>query len=273
MSRNDALIAALKKEIDELTRGEFDVRYASVVTADWTLEGVTSAVDRLLADPDVDIFLAMGGCLCIVIFLVIGFVVAIRQARNAQEPLLTTASEKVSVDINNPDIRWIPLNKRKIRLLKFATLLPLLLIPVVLLVFMTADKISSTVPIAAMIFMIAFIPFLTFNAFKIGLGTLGDILVIKKSDKQFAAARSNDIFFSDTHILIDQVYIPFSHQQLLFETEPVIKEVMPLLRDATYIQGGQMMNMMLKRQKPWRIVALFVFAMVFIAILMVDIYK
>ena len=159
------------------------------------------------------------------------------------------------------------------RLLKFATLFPLLLLPIIPFVFMAADKISATMPIVATIFVIAIIPFFTFNLFKIGLGTLGDTLVIKKSDKEFAAAKGNNIFYSDTHILIDQVYIPFSHQQLLFETEPVIKEVMPLLRDATYIQSGQMINMMLKRQKPWRIVAMLVFALMFIAILFNDIYR
>ncbi len=49
-------------EIFELTRGEFDVQFPEdkLILADWTVEGVKSSMDRLLADPQVDLVLAMG---------------------------------------------------------------------------------------------------------------------------------------------------------------------------------------------------------------------
>jgi outer membrane protein TolC len=51
----------LIREIQELTRGEFDVRFPEEKRLDgnWTAEGVKRAVDLLLADPDVDLLLAL----------------------------------------------------------------------------------------------------------------------------------------------------------------------------------------------------------------------
>ena len=51
-----------RKEILELTRGEFDVRFPrnKQVRGDWTANGVKKAVDFLLSDPTVDIVLALG---------------------------------------------------------------------------------------------------------------------------------------------------------------------------------------------------------------------
>lgn len=51
-----------KKEILELTKREFDVRFPSdkQLHGDWTYEGIKRAVDQLLADPEVDIILALG---------------------------------------------------------------------------------------------------------------------------------------------------------------------------------------------------------------------
>lgn len=215
-------------------------------------------------------YLAIG---LFVAFLAIGFVVAIRQARNAEEPHAVTPAEKIRININDPAIKWVPMNQQKKRLLKFAMLLPLLLITVLPVMFLTKDQVPATVPIVAIIFMMALIPFVTYGLFSIGLGTLGDMLVIKKSARQFAAAKDENIFYSDSHILIDEVYIPFNRQQLLFETEAVVKNIMPLLRNATYVKNGQMINMILKRQKPWRIVAMFVFALVFVALLLGDMYQ
>jgi outer membrane protein TolC len=51
-----------EQEILELTRGEFDIRFPveKMIVADWTLGGVSKAVDQLLNDPEVDILLANG---------------------------------------------------------------------------------------------------------------------------------------------------------------------------------------------------------------------
>ena len=51
-----------RKEILELTRGEFEVQFPRKlqVRGDWTAGGVKKAVDYLLADPTVDLILALG---------------------------------------------------------------------------------------------------------------------------------------------------------------------------------------------------------------------
>ena len=51
----------LIREIRELTRGEFDVRFPEEkrLHGNWTADGVKRAVDLLLADPDVDMVLAL----------------------------------------------------------------------------------------------------------------------------------------------------------------------------------------------------------------------
>ena len=60
--RNDEVRELFQKEILELTRGEFDVRFPPEkdIEADWTVEGVRTALDRLLADREVDVVLALG---------------------------------------------------------------------------------------------------------------------------------------------------------------------------------------------------------------------
>ncbi|HEY5601474.1 MAG TPA: hypothetical protein VIM41_00030 [Gammaproteobacteria bacterium] len=208
-----------------------------------------------------------------IVFLAGGFAAAIYQARSAKEPGALTPAQRIHININDPNIKWIAFNKQKMRLLKFGLLLPLLLIPVVLFMLLTSDAVPVATPVIASLFIVVLAPFLVRNLFAMGLGTKDDLLVIKKSGKEFAASKGNNIFYSDTHILIDDVYIPFSRQQLLFDTEAVIKEIMPLLRDATFVQGGQMMNMILKRRKPWRIAAMFVFAAIVIALLLSDVYQ
>ncbi len=60
--RNDDIREMTQREILTLTEGEFDVRFpdSKIITAEWTLAGVKSAIDRLFADPEVDLVLTMG---------------------------------------------------------------------------------------------------------------------------------------------------------------------------------------------------------------------
>ena len=60
--RNDEIRAAFEREILDLTRGDFDVRFPPGVRieADWTVGGVRAALDRLLDDPEVQIVIAAG---------------------------------------------------------------------------------------------------------------------------------------------------------------------------------------------------------------------
>ncbi len=59
---NEEYLSFFLNEILELTRGEFDVKFPEdkLLMADWTAKGVKSAMDKLLADPQVDLVLAMG---------------------------------------------------------------------------------------------------------------------------------------------------------------------------------------------------------------------
>ena len=59
---NDKALGAYKKEITDLTEGEFTVRFPEdkIITADWTTSGVADAVNRQLTDPGVDILITLG---------------------------------------------------------------------------------------------------------------------------------------------------------------------------------------------------------------------
>lgn len=60
--RNAEILALFRREILQLTASEFGalVPPEKVIEADWTLAGVQRALDRLLADPDVDLLIALG---------------------------------------------------------------------------------------------------------------------------------------------------------------------------------------------------------------------
>ncbi|HVY54545.1 MAG TPA: hypothetical protein VHC46_02215, partial [Thermodesulfobacteriota bacterium] len=59
---NAKALTAYKKEISDLTEGEFTVRFPEnkIITADWTTAGVAAAINRELTDPGVDIVITLG---------------------------------------------------------------------------------------------------------------------------------------------------------------------------------------------------------------------
>ncbi len=59
---NDSVMRLFQSEINELLKGEFDIRFPerATLTADWSKNGVHRSVDQLLNDPQVDIVLALG---------------------------------------------------------------------------------------------------------------------------------------------------------------------------------------------------------------------
>ncbi|MGD8641900.1 MAG: hypothetical protein PVG89_14795 [Gammaproteobacteria bacterium] len=207
-----------------------------------------------------------------ILFLIAGFAFAIAQARNADDPASQPSANKTTININDPAINWIPFNKQKLRILKVAMWGPFLLVPVVPLMFLKVEKTSDLLTIALLIMVMGIGPLITRKLFAMGVGTLDDMLVIKKSSKAYAVGKGPDIFYSDTNILIGDVYIPFNQQQLLFDTQKVVTEVMPLLRDATYIKPGQMMNMIIKRQKPLHLVLITAIVVAAVALIMAGIF-
>jgi outer membrane protein TolC len=60
--RLPGLGARVQRETDALTRRQFDVRFpeSKQLSGNWTVEGIRGAVDRLMADPEVDIVVGLG---------------------------------------------------------------------------------------------------------------------------------------------------------------------------------------------------------------------
>ena len=60
--RNDEIAALFRTEVTALTRLDFDVVFPDDkhLIADWTVDSVSRDINRLLADPEVDIVFAMG---------------------------------------------------------------------------------------------------------------------------------------------------------------------------------------------------------------------
>lgn len=62
LDRREAVHDAIAEEARKLTRRDFDLRFPAdkQVVGDWTIEGARAAVDRLMADPQVDVVLSLG---------------------------------------------------------------------------------------------------------------------------------------------------------------------------------------------------------------------
>jgi outer membrane protein TolC/ABC-type uncharacterized transport system substrate-binding protein len=60
--KNRAILKLFETEIEDLLGDEFDIRFPErmTLTADWSQAGIHRSLDRLLADPQVDMVLAMG---------------------------------------------------------------------------------------------------------------------------------------------------------------------------------------------------------------------
>jgi hypothetical protein len=208
-----------------------------------------------------------------VLFLVAGFIIAITQARGQPDPAQPSRSDALHININDPAIEWVGFNQQKKRVLKLAMGAPLLLVAVVPFMFAKLDGMEDIFVIVVLVLAMATGPLLTRRIFAMGIGTLGDTLILKKSANTFAAAKGKDIFYSDTNILIGDVYVPFNQQQMLFDTQQVVEKVMPLLREATYVKSGQMMNMIIKRQKPVTIILIGVLVLVGVALTMISVMR
>jgi len=59
---NQLILDSYKKEIKELTKGEFIVNFpeSKTIEADWSVKGVNDAVNKMLQDPSVDILITPG---------------------------------------------------------------------------------------------------------------------------------------------------------------------------------------------------------------------
>ena len=60
--RNEEIFVLFRKEINDLLARDYDILFPAdkTITSDWTKEGIHSALDKVLSDPDIDIVLAGG---------------------------------------------------------------------------------------------------------------------------------------------------------------------------------------------------------------------
>lgn len=60
--KNEGVLSILKQEILELTRGEFDVQFPTdkTIEANWSVASIRVAINKLIADPGVDMLIAAG---------------------------------------------------------------------------------------------------------------------------------------------------------------------------------------------------------------------
>lgn len=208
-----------------------------------------------------------------VLFLLAGFTLAIFQARSHSEHTALPDAADMQIDIDDPAINWIPFNRRNKRMLQAAMLIPLLLIVILPFAFIHAKLPADLLPVFVMLLFIVLLPWIMRKLLAMRVGILGDTLIIKKSPAEFAAGKGANIFYSDYHILIGNIYIPFNRQQLLFDTQKVVTDLMPLLQDATYLEPGQMLNMIVKAQKPVTLILITVAVLVTVVMFMATIYR
>lgn len=212
-----------------------------------------------------------------VLFLVMGFVIAIVKGRSQVEPELVLSAEEQNFSLRDPHIEWISKNKQKVRAFQFAMFMPLLAIPLVIALFFLGKEtaLPENMPymeIGVILLVMVISPVFLKKFLAMEIGVLGDILVIK-SGKDYAVGKGKNIFYSDTYLVIGKQFLPFNMKNMIFDTQQVIQKVMPLLREATYVKTGQMMNMLLKRQKPQTIVMTFIAVTIIVGLLLGNIYK
>ena len=60
--RNEEVLELFRNEIYDLLKGEFEIRFPSdkTVTADFTMDGIRSSLEHMLADKDVDLIITLG---------------------------------------------------------------------------------------------------------------------------------------------------------------------------------------------------------------------
>jgi len=209
-----------------------------------------------------------------VIGLFFGIIVAIIQSRKESDPSTSMVSETLNINIDDPNIKWVDMNKQGVRTLKMLMFAPILFLLIMIFIWTLDDNQSiSIVPFILVSFAIISMPIFIFKSLSYRIGTLSNVLIIKKSNHVYTAAKDDNILFSDTHIMIGQLSLLFLRPQPLFNTEQIVKEVMPLLKNATYIHPRKMNSLILKRQKPMVIGIVLMLVFVAFVLMLADNYS
>jgi hypothetical protein len=179
-----------------------------------------------------------------VVFLGVGFIAGLLQLKTPNRNNAPRAA--IHIDLNNPNIIWIKKNKQRIRTLRlgYSFLVGLMALQLILL----SSHSSTVLEIILPIVIIIGISWFFYQQFFTALGRLDETLIVKSAANKIAAGRDEQIFYSDNYILIDKIYVPFSASFSVFDTPHVVQEIMPLLKDASYVSRSTMANMIIQRQ-------------------------
>ena len=151
--------------------------------------------------------LTNGTVLLFVLFLILGFAIAIIQAKKQKNAEPITVSVPLVIDLNNPAIKWLALNKQKTVTIKW--LFILLTLGLIATTILIAEIKTTIIMIIATLIMML----LMFINFSKKIGTLDDVLIIKYFNQKYVAGTKENIYFSDNQIMIGSFYIPFNSQQ------------------------------------------------------------
>jgi len=181
------------------------------------------------------------------LFLISGFVFAYIQMKMQPDPSLLTRNEKININPQNPRIKWIKKNFRH-GLIAWLSM-GILVVAVMLsstryLVGPDPQSLPIILPLGAFVFVLFFI---TRWRLSPQIGYMGDTIIIKKNNNNYAAAIAEHIFYSDRLILIDKTYIHFNGQNSPFDYQEVVEHIIPRLKKANYVSSGAMSNMIIKR--------------------------
>ena len=182
-----------------------------------------------------------------VVALAFGLGVGLLQNRKSQD--ITQGS--LTLDWSDPNIVWVPKNKKKVRQTYF--LLALMGLMIFYMLFSTIGIDPDVSLLALSVFcsmIIGMAIYVIYKQFSVGIGRLGDVLVLKNNRGKYAAGKREQIVYSDTHVLIDKVFIQLNLQNSIYETQEMISEIGPLLKEARHVSRNEMQRLLLKRQNP-----------------------
>ncbi|MBI3187478.1 MAG: hypothetical protein HYZ31_06415 [Gammaproteobacteria bacterium] len=191
--------------------------------------------------------LDMAGTIGLIVFITLGFIGALIHARMPGNEKNSTKTQSIKIDIKDPGVTWIKKNTRHILLMKILFGLTLVLVALLILsAYGSTNDIRILKLVAPLIIIFMTSGYFVRKQMLMQIGYIGDLLIIKNAKGKYSVGKGDRIYYSDNHILIDDVFVQYGKNQLL-DTESVIQQVIPRLKDANYIKPGIMLNMLISK--------------------------
>ncbi len=186
-----------------------------------------------------------------VVFLAAGFGLAFYQARRAEDNSLTESEHQPEIDIDALNVQWLKKNTRQIRMIRFVSIAVLVLMVVSFAGLFSIDSklVLDPIFISMPVMMLGAVYFIN-RMYAVELGYAGDLVLVKNGSRKYAAGKGDQIYYSNNMILIGKVFIPFMGNQSIFDMQAIVKDIMPRLKDAHFVEQGQMTNMIVRRMSP-----------------------